>query len=94
MGHAPPGTWQAQHMRALCCCRCWGTCAKLAAATLACGGPHRCRLAALLALSKRGRDCALGQTPAELVALKADVEAYAMQFPTIGFEKGTMRYKS
>jgi glycine hydroxymethyltransferase len=29
----------------------------------------------------------------ELVALKREVEDYAKQFPTIGFEKSTMRYK-
>ena len=31
--------------------------------------------------------------PPELAALKADVEAFAKAFPTIGFEKGAMRYK-
>jgi glycine hydroxymethyltransferase len=30
----------------------------------------------------------------EIAALKADVEAFAKQFPTIGFEKSTMRYKN
>lgn len=30
--------------------------------------------------------------PAELAALKAEVEAFAKAFPTIGFEKGAMRY--
>lgn len=34
------------------------------------------------------------QVPAELKALKADVEAFAMRFPTIGFEKAAMRYKN
>jgi glycine/serine hydroxymethyltransferase len=34
------------------------------------------------------------QIPAELKQLKLDVEAFAMQFPTIGFEKGEMRYKN
>jgi glycine hydroxymethyltransferase len=34
------------------------------------------------------------QIPSELKALKADVEAFAMRFPTIGFEKSTMRYKN
>ena len=29
----------------------------------------------------------------ELVALKHEVEDYAKQFPTIGFEKATMRYR-
>ncbi len=29
----------------------------------------------------------------ELAALKREVEEYAMRFPTIGFEKSTMRYK-
>ncbi len=31
--------------------------------------------------------------PAELKALRHDVEAFSMQFPTIGFDKATMRYK-
>ena len=30
----------------------------------------------------------------ELAALKVDVETFAKQFPTIGFEKSTMRYRS
>lgn len=29
----------------------------------------------------------------EINALKDDVEAFAKQFPTIGFEKATMRYQ-
>lgn len=29
----------------------------------------------------------------EIDALKADVEAFSKQFPTIGFEKSTMRYQ-
>jgi glycine hydroxymethyltransferase len=29
----------------------------------------------------------------ELAALKRDVEAYATRFPTIGFQKSTMRYQ-
>ena len=29
----------------------------------------------------------------EIAQLKADVEKFAMDFPTIGFEKATMRYK-
>ena len=29
----------------------------------------------------------------ELAALKREVEEYAKQFPTIGFEKATMRYQ-
>jgi glycine hydroxymethyltransferase len=33
------------------------------------------------------------QVPAEIKALKAEVEEYAKAFPTIGFEKATMRYK-
>ncbi len=33
------------------------------------------------------------QVPAEVEALKKDVEAFATQFPTVGFEKATMRYK-
>lgn len=31
--------------------------------------------------------------PPELVQLKEEVEAYATQFPTIGFERASMRYK-
>jgi len=31
--------------------------------------------------------------PSEIAALAQDVEAFAKQFPTIGFEKSTMRYK-
>eukprot|EP00475_Leptophrys_vorax_P042798 TRINITY_DN8066_c0_g1_i1.p1 TRINITY_DN8066_c0_g1~~TRINITY_DN8066_c0_g1_i1.p1 ORF type:complete len:531 (+),score=29.57 TRINITY_DN8066_c0_g1_i1:84-1676(+) len=34
------------------------------------------------------------QVTAAIAALKARVEEYAKQFPTIGFEKGTMRYSS
>lgn len=33
------------------------------------------------------------QIPPELAALRADVEAYATRFPTVGFEKSAMRYK-
>jgi hypothetical protein len=29
----------------------------------------------------------------EIAALKADVEAFAKGFPTIGFEKAAMRYR-
>jgi hypothetical protein len=29
----------------------------------------------------------------EIDALKADVETFSKQFPTIGFEKSTMRYQ-
>jgi hypothetical protein len=29
----------------------------------------------------------------EIEALREDVEAFAKQFPTIGFEKATMRYQ-
>lgn len=32
-------------------------------------------------------------TPADVTALAADVEAFAKQFPTVGFEKASMRYK-
>ncbi|PNH10619.1 hypothetical protein TSOC_002642 [Tetrabaena socialis] len=32
--------------------------------------------------------------PASISALKKDVEAFAMRFPSIGFEKATMRYKN
>jgi glycine hydroxymethyltransferase len=32
------------------------------------------------------------ETPAELVALREDVEEFSKQFPTIGFEKASMRY--
>ncbi len=31
--------------------------------------------------------------PADVLALKQEVEQFAMQFPAIGFEKATMRYK-
>jgi hypothetical protein len=34
------------------------------------------------------------QTPAPVKELGEAVEDFAKQFPTIGFEKGTMRYKS
>ena len=34
------------------------------------------------------------QVPAEISALKKDVESFAMAFPTIGFNKANMRYKS
>ena len=33
------------------------------------------------------------QEPASLGALREEVEDFAKQFPTIGFEKGSMRYK-
>ena len=33
------------------------------------------------------------QPPKELEQLKKDVEDFAKQFPTIGFEKSSMRYK-
>ena len=31
--------------------------------------------------------------PDEIAQLKSDVEEFAKEFPTIGFEKATMRYK-
>lgn len=31
--------------------------------------------------------------PAPIAALASDVEEFAKQFPTIGFEKASMRYK-
>ncbi len=34
------------------------------------------------------------QVPPELQQLKHDVESFATRFPTIGFEKAQMRYKS
>lgn len=34
------------------------------------------------------------QTPADIKALKEDVEEFATKFPTVGFEKATMRYKN
>uniref|UniRef100_A0A7S0RZ78 Serine hydroxymethyltransferase n=1 Tax=Chlamydomonas leiostraca TaxID=1034604 RepID=A0A7S0RZ78_9CHLO len=40
------------------------------------------------------REALAKEIPSELKALKADVEAYATRFPTIGFEKGAMRYKN
>jgi glycine hydroxymethyltransferase len=33
------------------------------------------------------------EVPAEIQALKHDVEEFAKQFPTIGFEKSEMRYQ-
>lgn len=33
------------------------------------------------------------QVPPQVQELKEEVEAFATQFPTIGFEKGDMRYK-
>lgn len=33
------------------------------------------------------------QTPADLAALREEVEEFAKQFPTIGFERAEMRYK-
>ena len=35
----------------------------------------------------------LPQVPPEIKQLKADVEKLASQFPTIGFEKSTMKYQ-
>ncbi|KAG1675894.1 hypothetical protein FOA52_001551 [Chlamydomonas sp. UWO 241] len=40
------------------------------------------------------RDYVNAEVPVEIKDLKAEVEAFAMQFPTIGFEKATMRYKN
>ncbi|KAF5835536.1 SHMT-domain-containing protein [Dunaliella salina] len=39
------------------------------------------------------KDALATQTTPEIEKLKKDVENFAMSFPTIGFEKGTMRYK-
>lgn len=39
------------------------------------------------------RDSLINEPPKELEQLRHDVEAYAKQFPTIGFEKSSMRYK-
>ena len=39
------------------------------------------------------RDALSKEVPPEVAALKKDVEAFAMQFPTVGFEKAEMRYK-
>ncbi|KAF8063057.1 SHM1 [Scenedesmus sp. PABB004] len=39
------------------------------------------------------RDFLATNTTPEIEALKADVEAFAKQFPTIGFEKAAMRYQ-
>ncbi len=36
---------------------------------------------------------ASAQVPASVRELAEEVEVFAKQFPTIGFEKGTMRYK-
>ena len=33
-----------------------------------------------------------GEPPQEILDLKRDVEDFAKQFPTIGFDKGQMRY--
>ena len=33
------------------------------------------------------------QVPSEIKQLKADVEKLASKFPTIGFEKGNMKYQ-
>lgn len=40
------------------------------------------------------KDYLAKEVPPSVKALKAKVEAFAMGFPTIGFEKATMRYKS
>lgn len=37
---------------------------------------------------------ALVQVPAPIQELGEEVAEFAKQFPTIGFEKGTMRYKN
>ncbi|KAG2489006.1 hypothetical protein HYH03_012445 [Edaphochlamys debaryana] len=42
---------------------------------------------------KEFREALTKETPAPIVALKKDVEAFSTQFPTVGFEKATMRYK-
>lgn len=34
------------------------------------------------------------ELPASITALKQEVEDFAMQFPTIGFEKASMKYKN
>lgn len=34
-----------------------------------------------------------GNIQSEIAKLRHEVEEYAKQFPTIGFEKGTMKYK-
>ncbi|GAB4816507.1 hypothetical protein N2152v2_003553 [Parachlorella kessleri] len=39
------------------------------------------------------KDFLNAETPAPIKELGQEVEAFAKQFPTIGFEKGTMRYK-
>ncbi|KAJ9514631.1 hypothetical protein QJQ45_028340 [Haematococcus lacustris] len=39
------------------------------------------------------REMLAKEVPAEVLALKHDVESFAMRFPTIGFEKASMRYK-
>ena len=33
------------------------------------------------------------EVPAEVAKLKEEVEVYAQKFPTIGFDKGYMKYK-
>lgn len=38
------------------------------------------------------RDYLAANTVPEIEALRSEVEAFASQFPTVGFEKGSMRY--
>jgi glycine hydroxymethyltransferase len=46
-----------------------------------------------LAKLKDFRESLLASVPPELQALRGEVEDFAKQFPTIGFEKSSMRYK-
>lgn len=39
------------------------------------------------------KDALNKEVPAEILELKHDVEEFAKQFPTIGFEKAEMRYQ-
>lgn len=38
-------------------------------------------------------DTDTGSWPAELVALKKDIGAFAQEFPVVGFDAAAMRYK-
>lgn len=40
------------------------------------------------------REALVKDVPAPIATLKKEVEDFAMQFPTIGFEKASMKYKN
>ena len=46
-----------------------------------------------LAKLKDFREAMAKETPPEVAELRQEVEDFAKQFPTIGFEKASMRYK-